>query len=567
MSKSIKYLFMSVLFLFSLSTCWAAEKVTSEQKSFIESKVSNMSLEQKVGQVMIGWFSGTTLTSELEARIRNIHLGGVIFYQWTHVRNVENKEQFTQLVNDLQTTALDAGQIPLFIALDQENGWGNMYGFSTIFPTNMALGAIGDEDTVAKAASITARELREMGVTINFAPCVDVNNNPRNPIIGVRSFGSTAQDVARLARTVIPPYEKEGVLIFAKHFPGHGDTAIDTHVGLPVINQDINHLKKVELYPFQEMINSGIPGIMSAHVIMPAVDPSRKPATLSKKAMDMLRNEMAFKGLIVTDALNMRALTAQRPLEEVSIEAFQAGADILLFGGDIKFTPEYQDKVFAALVAAVKDGRISVDRLDDSVRKILTYKVTYGIFEKPFASKDPKISLPEDAAFALDTAKNSITLVKDDHKLLPLNPNSEIPILLPKEYESYLYEVLLEEGKFLKPYFLPQNPTSAEVELTIQKVKDSPVVVIPTFSRNNNENWVKLINGIDPNKVVAIALSSPYDLLKYPKVSTYITVYGAIPTSQVALCQLLKGEFQPKGHLPVDIPGLYKKGWGMTTLQ
>ena len=303
-----------------------------EVKDLIDELMQEMTLEEKIGQLIIAYFNGPECGADLAEELRELHLGGVILFNTAG--NIENPAQVAALTADLQNTALESGGIPLFIAADQEGGIVARFREGvTVFPGNMALGAAGSEDLARLNASVLARELRIMGINLNFAPVVDVNNNPDNPVIGVRSFGSDPAAVARLGAAMVDPYREAGVLATAKHFPGHGDTAVDSHYGLPYIDHDRARLSSVELPPFQAMVDAGVPAVMVAHILMPGLTGSAElPTSLSPQAISHLRDEMGFEGLIMSDSMSMGAITENWGLEEACVKAFQAGIDMIVFG-------------------------------------------------------------------------------------------------------------------------------------------------------------------------------------------------------------------------------------------
>ncbi|HEX9022466.1 MAG TPA: glycoside hydrolase family 3 N-terminal domain-containing protein [Geobacteraceae bacterium] len=526
--------------------------------------LNSMSVEEKVGQVMMGFFRGPTLSKEQEKRIRELHLGGVILYGSSG--NIENTTQVAALIESIQKTAIAAGGVPLFVSIDQEGGLvARLTEGVTLFPGNMALGATGSESLAARSATITANELRALGITMNFAPVVDVNSNPANPVIGIRSFGSSPEDVARLGTAHIVPYRQWGVICVAKHFPGHGDTDVDSHIGLPIVRHDRARLEAVELFPFRAMVRAGVPAVMTAHVEVPALDPSELPATLSGPILSLLRNEIGFSGLIVTDSMGMGAIVKGWGIEEASILSFLAGADILLFGADTGHEPAEQDAIYQALLAAVKSGRIHMKRLDDSVRRILVAKLGYGVLDYPFPIRSWQASLasPEHLAVAREVSVNAITLVRNGKGLLPLSGAAPVPVIWPTEMSKYL-QPLLDELPFLVPCLVPLNPTPEDIARAVDIVRGAPVALAATYNLDRNAGWLSLLKAVNGDNVAVIAVRSPYDLLQLPASSTYLATYSDRPVAMRALAELLTARIMPRGRLPVELPGLYERGWGMT---
>jgi beta-N-acetylhexosaminidase len=555
--KFIGYLFMILILFFSASGF-------AQDNYKIENILSSMSLEEKVGQVIFGFFRGPVLTSELEEMIRDYHLGGIILY--SSAGNIESPIQVASLINAVQYCAEKHGQIPPLVSIDQEGGLvARLTEGVTVFPGNMALGATRNTEFAQKAAEICARELRILGITLNFAPVVDVNSNPANPIIGIRSFGSDPEIVSNLGSVMIEPYKKERVLCTAKHFPGHGDAGIDSHTGLPFINRSREDLEKVELVPFQQMVQNGVPAVMSAHIVVPALSEGDDfPATLSKEILSILRNDWGFNGLIITDSMGMGAIDQQWGMEEASILAFQAGADVLLFGADKNHEPAEQKAVYQALMEAVQTGRISESRLNESVKRILGAKADAAVFSNPypnFAMID-ELASPESLKVAREIANQSITLIKNSNHLIPIDQRFSIPIIWPKEYEKSL-QILLKNCSNLKPHLISIEPSDEERNALQEKIQDNDIKIIASYDLHRNAGWKELVNAISNEKTILIALRSPYDFLKVTDYGAAVATYGDRPVSIEALGKILKGEIQPSGHLPVELPGRYQLGWGL----
>jgi beta-N-acetylhexosaminidase len=528
----------------------------------VERLLASMTVPEKVGQVMVGFFQGPTLSSQQQQRIRDLHLGGLILY--SSAGNIENTAQVAALVRSIQQTAVDGALVPPFVSIDQEGGIvARLTQGVTVFPGNMALGAAGSAELAARAASVTTRELRILGITMNFAPVVDVNSNPANPIIGIRSFGSSPDEVARLGTAFIDPCRSSGVLCVAKHFPGHGDTDTDSHVGLPVVLHDRARLDAVELPPFQAMVDGGVPAVMTAHVEVPSLDPSGLPATLSAPILNVLRIEMAFDGLILSDSMGMAAIAAGWGQEEAAVLSVLAGTDILLYGADKLAGPEAQDSVHAALVAAVQEGRIPLDRLDASVRRILRAKAAYGILDNPWPREGELASLgsSDNMQAAIDVARGAVTLVRNDAGLLPLAGEGSIPVIWPAEVEANM-KPLLDALPRLTPVLAPLQPTADDVARVRESVRGAPAFVIGSYNLDKNTGWRDLVLALIDEKAVVIAVRSPYDLLYVPEATTYVASYSDRPAALQALAEVLGGQ-PPRGHLPVDLPDLHPRGWGL----
>ncbi|MEC0154763.1 beta-N-acetylhexosaminidase, partial [Paenibacillus macerans] len=328
-----------------------------------------LTLEQKVGQLFICGFHGTTPDEHIRTLIRQYHIGGVVYFR----RNIESAAQLAGLSRCLQAINREASQVPLFISIDQEGGMVarlDHEGMSRI-PGNMALGAANDPKLAEQVAALAAREMALLGINFNFAPCVDVNNNPANPVIGVRSFGEDPQLVARHATAAIRGYRSQGVIATAKHFPGHGDTDADSHLGLAVVPHGKERLREVELVPFRRAIAAEVDAIMTAHVIFPAFEPDEIPATLSRRVLtELLREELGYRGLIVTDCLEMQAISRHFGVAEGAVRAIAAGADLIL----VSHTMTEQIAAIRQVCAAVRSGRLSEERIDAAAARILALK-------------------------------------------------------------------------------------------------------------------------------------------------------------------------------------------------
>lgn len=521
----------------------------------VEGMLASMTVEEKVGQVMMGYFDGPALSGELLDRIKALHLGGVILYSKTG--NIENPRQVAALTGGIQQAARDANLPSLFVAIDQEGG--NVVRLTkgvTVFPSQMCLGATGNEALAASMATVTARELRTLGINFNFAPVVDVNSNPRNPVIGIRSFGSSPELVARLGAAMVPAYAAEKVVCSAKHFPGHGDTSVDSHVGLPQVSADRAHLDAVEWVPFKAMIAAGVPAIMTAHVVVPALAP--EPGTLSPVLLSALRKDLGFQGLIVTDSLSMGAISKHWGLPEASIKALNAGADLLLYGADVEHAASEQDGIFQALVKAVRDGRIPLSRLNEAARRNLLLKAKYGILDDPMPRPDGLGKTQ--VAVAERIAEEAVTLLANEDQLLPLDETDKIPVLWPDSQAESL-ETLLSACPQLEERALPAD-LSDEMVQELAASFQGPLIV-GLFDLAKHPSWGFLVDALKEQRPILLAMRSPYDLLRFPWVRTAVATYGDRPVSVQALGRLLKGEIAPKGHLPVDLPGLFPRGTGL----
>lgn len=549
-------------------------------KKMIEEVMENMTIEEKVGQLFIVHVYGETPTDpdyedinqnnnrggkNFKEVIENYHVGGVIYFNWTdNIGTPLDAAQVNSLSNGIQEIAMDQDNaIPMFISTDQEGGIvQRVTSPATVFPGNMALGATQSTDYAGQSARVLGKELSSLGINMNFAPTLDVNMNPKNPVIGVRSFGENPTMVSQLGIAQINGYRDENVIASAKHFPGHGDTDVDSHHGLPIIDHDLETLHEIDLKPFKDAIDAGIDSIMTAHIVVPAIDDSGLPATLSKPIItDLLRDEMGYDGLVITDSLGMSGANVY-PQDRVPVEAFKAGVDILL-------NPPNVEEAYNGVLEAVQSGEISEERLNESVFRILSAKTDKDLFENPYT--DPEniemIGTDEHLQIANDIAEKSITLVKNEDNLLPLQDESEnVVIIGPGQAKpGLLSEHLNDKGFDTNAFATGTSPTEAEIGEAVEKAEDAEKVIVTTYTANTNEAQQQLVEQLqDLDKPVIIAaLGNPYDLMAFPDVDAYINTYSYLDVSIPALAKVIVGDVNPSGHLPVTIPELYNEGHGL----
>ncbi|RHW42314.1 glycoside hydrolase family 3 protein [Neobacillus notoginsengisoli] len=555
-------------------------KVGEVKKGWIQSKIQHMTLEEKVGQLFIVHVYGknaedpayeaTNLNNNRGGKnfrevIEKYKVGGVIYFNWTdNITTPADAAQVNKLSNDIQKIAMEQRMaIPLYISTDQEGGIvQRLTTPGTVFPGSMALGATRSTDLAAKSGDVLAKELKAIGVNMDFAPVADVNVNPANPVIGVRSFGEDPKLVSDMTVAQVKAFQDEDVIATAKHFPGHGDTAVDSHYGLPIINHDLETLHKVDLAPFKAAIGAGVDAIMTAHIVVPALDDSGLPATLSKPILtDLLRGEMGFDGLIITDSLGMSGANVI-PADRVPVEAFKAGSDILL-------NPPNVEVAYNGVLNAVKSGEISEKRLDESVYRILEYKMKRGLFHNP--NTDPSavsvIGAPEHLAVADEIADKSITLVKNEGNLLPLQKTEKVFVTGPSSGKpALLASQMAAKGFSATSYAASATPTAGQISTAVTQAANADKVIVTTYNGATNNGQVNLIKALQASgkKVIVAAIRNPYDLMGFPTVDAYLTTYGDRDVSIHSLAKVLAGEVNPTGKLPVTIPGLYGYGTGLT---
>ncbi len=532
-----------------------------------------MTLEEKVGQMVAIPYTGRFFNRDSEEIARLEHLivnrkvGGMILY-------AGSVYETAFLTNACQRWA----EIPLLIASDLERGLGNQIQGTTHFPPLMALGAIGEEDYVYRIGEITAREARAIGIHLTYAPVVDVNINPDNPIINVRSFGESPEDVSRLAALFIKGCQDHGLLTTAKHFPGHGDTDKDSHLELPRVSGDLARLENVELYPFRKAIEAGVSVIMTAHLYLPALDPTPDlPATLSPLIIThLLREELGFEGLIVSDAMTMDGITKLYSPQDAAVKAVQAGVDMILK------TPATED-VIDALIESVKTGEISEQRIDDSVGRILEAKARLGLHKRKLVKIDALdriLGSKTHLQLAQQAYEGAITLVKNDEKVLPLSdPDQKIAVFsLSSDPGGYyagrtLVDELEDRFPELVSFYAEATTGEKYLEEGKKLAEDADVLIFALFSArlarkgsvDLSLDHIQLVHEAASGEtpVVVISFGSPYFLRHFPEVDSYLCVYRYTREAQITAARALLGEIDIKGRLPVSIPDLFPRGHGL----
>jgi beta-N-acetylhexosaminidase len=515
--------------------------------------LATMTLAQRVGQVFMLGFEGTTLTVANRALVQGLHLGGVTLF----ARNITSGTQLARLDADLQTIA---DPVPLFISVDQEGGLVvRVTDGATIFPGNMAVGATAEPTLARRVAEASASELLAMGVNMDLAPVVDVNTNPSNPVIGVRSFGSDAGLVSDFGVQTIQGLQSSGVSAVGKHFPGHGDTDVDSHRDLPVVSHSLERLQSVEFVPFKAAIQASVDGIMTAHLYLPAIEPQPDvPATLSRTVLTgLLREQLGYQGLILTDALDMDAIKKDRPAADAAVQAFEAGADMLLIAGITADDRRHLGDGPPALLAAVQSGRVSEERLNASVLRILEAKAKRGILPGAAAAAvTPDVAVlnsPEHRALALDVARRAVTLQRDNAQLLPLNTAPQILVVVPDAptrsdvQDDQFASSLVEAVRQYAP-----AAVEASARTAVNAARSADVIVLGTYDLAQDADQQSLARALAATgkPVVAVSLRGPYDAAAIPEVGTVVAVYGDRPIHLQAAAEALFGRLTPRGRVP-----------------
>jgi beta-N-acetylhexosaminidase len=559
----------------------AARSERGMQKN-INRWMKSLNLREKVAQLVMIPFTGHALSTRThEYRkfvhlIRDVRVGGMILVNVAQGRLMQRAEphELASFVNRMQRMS----RLPLLVSGDFERGASMRVNDTTVFPHAMAFAAAGDPALTRYQGEVTARESRALGVQWVFYPDADVNNNPDNPIINIRSFGENPQMVSRHVEAFIDGAEadrRNRILTTVKHFPGHGDTAIDTHLGLATITADRKRLNDVELLPFRAAITKGVDSIMTAHISVPAVDTADVPATLSPAILTkLLRDELGFHGLIVTDAMDMGAIVNGFGGAEASVRAIEAGADVLLM-------PPDAEAAVNAVVAAVRRGQISQKRIDQSVARVLAAKIKVGLDRGRLVDLEAisdVVNSPEANERAQEVADRAVTLVRNERSQIPLRaPDKTCFLLLAESHYSNEGLVFTQEIHRRSPNapVLSLDPSlpDAAMDAAVTRAGFCDAIVVGAFAsvaaaRGNvalAAGFPKLLDTLvaSGKPVTLIALGNPYLLRSFPKVAAYLATYSTVPPSEVAAVKALYGEMAIRGHLPVTIPDLAKYGDGI----
>ena len=566
-----------------------------------------MSLEQKIGQMFMIWAQADFMNvaspefTALRDAMRKYHIGGfgvTVSFEDGLLFKTPPLET-AMLTNQLQQDS----EFPLIFAADFERGLAYRLEEVTNFPHAMAFGATRDPEFAREAGRITAREARAIGVQWNWFPDADVNSNPENPVINTRSFGEDPEQVSKMVKAYIEGVHEFGMLTTAKHFPGHGDTDVDSHLAVPSIKGDKAHLESVEFLPFQAAIAANVDAVMVAHVLAPALDPDpNHVATISPAIVTgVLRQQLGFKGIIVTDALNMRALTKLFPeggaaaAGHAAVEAVKAGDDVLILPPDL-------DGAYNGLLQAVRSGEIPESRIDESVLKILRAKASVGLnraTQVDINAVDRIVAAPQSQAKAQEIADEAVALVRDNHRVLPLkataqgtNP-SQNPYLPTAENRAstlvliFTPDLRLNAGMVLAKeirarsagvnvmYIGPKNATLLEQQV-MAAVEQAKTVIAATYLapqagapnntsvlQNGQGSLLQIVVEQAADKTVVVAMGNPYIAAQLPQVQTYICTFSDAEVSEVSAVKALFGEILMPGRLPVTIPNIASRGTGL----
>ncbi|MBX3065048.1 MAG: hypothetical protein KF726_18855 [Anaerolineae bacterium] len=517
----------------------------------ISEVMARMTVEQRVGQLFIVRFWGSQ-ASGAKPLIEQMHPGGVVVLK----TNILNPMQVTQLINDTQQLAAQHDDVPLFVTLDQEGGRIQRLreGF-TVLPPPLILGAITDEQVLQEYGRMMATELAAVGVNMNLAPSLDLATSPNNPVMRARMYGDDGKRVAMVTNAIIDGMEQQGVVGVAKHFPGHGD-ASDTHVDLAYLRYDMERLKAVE---FSSFAASDAPVIMVAHIAVPALDPSELPATLSPTILRYLRQELGYQGVLITDAMDMGAILLHGDYAESALRSFEAGMDIILLGANV--SNEEQIAAYQAILKAVKSGQVSEDRLNESVRRILELKQRFGLLQWSAQAVDQtteRIAASNSATVLDEVYRAAITVMRDETGMIPLPVGTKIGVI----YSSQELDTptLCRFAPTVETLRMNLVPRSSDVSQAAALAKRVDAVIVFTEDAEFTPEQQILVNALPPEKVIVVALRSPYDWRTFLQVAGYVLTYVPTQTSIRAACDVLFGRAKATGVLPVRIGVEYMAG-------
>jgi beta-N-acetylhexosaminidase len=576
-------------------------EASSAALKWANKELGRMSIQEKIGQLISVGINATFLNQDSEAfrtlrhHVEDNKVGGIILFRGPVYESVILGNRMQQLA-----------KYPLLISADLEAGAGMRFDDTVNFPWNMAVGATGNPDYARRQGEVTAREARALGVHHIYAPVVDVNNNAANPVINVRSYGEDPAAVGRFAAAFTKGAQNAGVIATAKHFPGHGDTAIDSHRGLPEINVTRERLNTVEFVPFQAAVNAGVGSVMVGHIALPQIDstaikPLSKeskskpidtdeageiieekttmPATLSPVIGSILRKDLKFPGLIVTDALSMSGLTIYFTQEEAAVRALEAGADQLLKPADV-------DAAFRGVSEAVKSGRLTEQRIEESARKILAAKYDLGLVTQrltPVDDIDRVVASQGVTNLATEIAEHAITLVRDEDRLVPLRdlkPDARIVNIGITNGDDRTWIAnpftarLARGGRKVDSVVLDERSSDQEIQRALQMAQSADLVIASLYGRVRSgqvlsvglpDSGARVLETLVANKtrVLGISFGNPYLLQSFPGLRTYLVAYGDMPSLQQAAARAILGEIDVTGRLPISLPGLYPRGTGI----
>ncbi|WP_053750252.1 glycoside hydrolase family 3 protein [Streptomyces sp. MMG1533] len=559
--------------------------------------ISRMTLEEKVGQLFVTRVYGHSATApdqaDIDANLKELgvrtaaeliaeyRVGGIIYFTWAH--NTRDPHQIADLSNGIQQASLEQPRgLPVLISTDQEHGIVCRVGKpAALFPGAMAVGAGASRSDARALGRVAGRELRAMGIRQNYSPVADVNVNPANPVIGVRSFGAEPDAVAGLVAAEVAGYQGSEVAATAKHFPGHGDTAVDSHYGFPVITHTRSQWEQLDAPPFRAAVRAGIDSIMTAHIMVPALDDSGDPATLSRPILTgILREELGYDGVVVTDSLGMEGVRTKYGDDRVPVLALKAGVDQLL-------NPPSLAVAWNAVLKAVQDGELTEARLDESILRVLRLKAKLRLFREPYVTQAQvtgTVGIAAHLAAADRIAERTTTLLVNEGRLLPLSRRTHRKVLVvgadPASPSGttgpptgVLAGALTELGFTATALSTGTSPSGTTIAKAVAAAQDADAVVVGTYNVTATSAQKTLVEQLvaTGRPVVAVAIRNPYDVAQLPSVPACLAAYSWTDVELRAAARVIAGRVAPRGRLPVPVPRaddpaqvLYPVGHGLS---
>ncbi len=524
-----------------------------------EVRFEDLSLEEKLGQTLTV-FVDVDSAEIFRPVIESGKVGGVLI-QWGNYSLAQTQNLITKLQS---WAAKSPHKIPLLISIDYEGG--TVYtpitlGFDYL-PTNMMLSASGDEEGAATIAYLAGLELKRAGVHINFSPVLDVNSNPHNPIIGVRSFGSDPTNVTKMGLSLMNGFKAAGIVSVVKHFPGHGDTSVDSHYQVPVVKASYQELEKTHIAPFAQAVKHGVQGVMTSHIIYPALD-NKNIATFSKPIVqDLLKEHLGYKGLVVTDSLDMKAATQFCTIANCAVRALNTGSDLILLGRYIK-----PQTTFANIYKKISASKNSIARVNEAAQKIFNIKKELGLLDGSFTTPPPI-----DKAYREELEKISnraVTLVRDRVNLLPFNPQvvrGKKPTVCaiffsPSRFADQLpsfTKPFMEKGWNVRGYNAALTPKAVDAKRARECANGADLLIVTSLqwadkTNINQKNTIQALFKENPRNIF-ISTMSPYDIANYPSANTVLATYGLNRYVLQTAANIILGNLEPQGKLPVALP-------------
>lgn len=516
--------------------------------------IKNMSIRDKIGQISMYGIEATEITEDTIDLIKKYRVGNIILF----ARNVKSPEQLFKLTQGLQKLAMEEFGIPMFISIDQEGGMvTRIFEGSTFFPGAMTISATNNVDNAYKMGKIMGKELSALGINMNLAPIMDVNNNPHNPVIGVRSFSDKPEVVAEYAWQYAKGLQEEGVFATGKHFPGHGDTNVDSHLGLPTITHGRDQLDKVEFVPFRYAIDKGVKAIMSSHINFTQLTKDGTPATLSKEVMtDLLRDEFGFEGLLVSDSMTMKGVIQKYKPEEATRLAINAGLDLTCLCHPESPRRETLDYLYESYL----NGTLTEEVIDERLQRVLKAKEELHVdLNKTFDDIKHIVINDEHKKASYQVVEDALTLVKGEN--IKLSDNAIFVGYKPRaltiaddtDGTSTLENTLNKNFKNLATKIIDVRPSEEDINKIVNEVKNYDQVILTTYAGNTNPQQIDLINKVHEihNNVYVISMRDPYDMYYTKAIKNYICLYEYTPNSIEVLVNYLKGNIKPKGTIPI----------------